>query len=575
MIHQSSLLKWIFRSINIVNGIIHVVLFCLNSNKDVILIMMNQKIIKFLLVGGLLSNYACADTQNKNIKDGTYEGSATGYYGDIQVSVTFDSGNITDITVTPDSDTDIMTASAVKTVTNHIQKEQSINVDVQTGATTTSNAIIDAVKDAITQAHGDVNEWNEDTTGKHISKEIEKTSDVVIVGGGLSGMTTALRLQQLGVQCILVEKSDTLGGITRYGGSYTQLYEEVDDDADEDSLSDFEKTIQWQKNDLGVVFSKELLSETNNMAEYATENTNVGELLATEVEVSGAEILTKTCAYALGDDASSIIAMNENGEIYHISADYIVIASGSDNHTLYSYNTGDMNKIFEDAGYLVVEQDNTLQTKIVLQVDEDTYVDTYYANQSVMDHGLILVDADGNRIVNEESSRTNINDSITIPSYLIMNGSTYKKWIQKIKESSYLNEESFEELTDITSGTDLENLLSNVDVSFNNLKDTIETYNVCSENEQEDSFGRVDKGYINVEEEIVCVKLSEATYDTNGGIVIDENSNVIEKDTNQSISNIFVVGSAANVSKSEEGSGNTWAFVSGKTVADQIGKAYE
>ena len=105
MIHQSSLLKWIFRSINIVNGIIHVVLFCLNSNKDVILIMMNQKIIKFLLVGGLLSNYACADTQNKNIKDGTYEGSATGYYGDIQVSVTFDSGNITDITVTPDSDT--------------------------------------------------------------------------------------------------------------------------------------------------------------------------------------------------------------------------------------------------------------------------------------------------------------------------------------------------------------------------------------------------------------------------------------------------------------------------------------
>ncbi len=537
--------------------------------------MMNQKIIKFLLVGGLLCNYACTNSQNKNVKDGTYEGTATGYYGDIRVSVTFDNGNITDITVIPDSDTDNMTAAAVKTVTNHIKKEQSINVDVQTGATTTSNAIIDAVKETITQAHGDVNEWNEDTTGKHISKEIEKTSDVVIVGGGLSGMTTALRLQQLGVQCILVEKSDTLGGITRYGGSYTQLYEEVDSDAEEDSLSDFEKTIQWQKNDLGVVFSKDMLSETNNLTEYATENTNVGELLATEVEVSGAEILTETCVYALDDNASGITAMNENGEIYHISADYIVIASGSDNHTLYSYNTGDMNKIFEDAGYLVVQQDDALQTKIALQIDENTYVDTYYANQSVMDHGLIVVDIDGNRIVNEESTRTNINDMITTPSYLIMNGSTYKKWIQKIKESSYLDEELFEVLTDITSGTDLEDLLSNVEISFDNLKDTIETYNICSESEQEDSFGRVDKGYLDTEDEMVCVKLSEATYDTNGGIVIDENLNVIEKDTNQSISNIFVVGSAANVSKSEEGSGNTWAFVSGKKVADQIGTSYE
>ncbi len=537
--------------------------------------MMNQKFIKYVLIGGMLCNYACADSQNKNIKDGTYEGSATGYYRDIQVSVTFDNGNITEITVTPDSDTDIMTAAAVKTVTNNIKKEQSINVDVQTGATTTSNAIIDAVKETITQAHGDVNEWNEDTTGKHISKEIEKTSDVVIVGGGLSGMTTALRLQQLGVQCILVEKSDTLGGITRYGGNYTQLYEEVDVDAEEDSLSDFEKTIQWQKKDLGVVFSKDMLSETNNLTEYATENTNIGELLATEVEVSGAEILTQTCVYALVNNEAGIIAMNENGEIYHINADYIVIASGSDNHTLYSYNTGDMNQIFEDAGYLVIEQEDTLQTKIALQVGENTYVDTYYSNQSVMDHGLILVDAEGNRIVNEESTRTNINDMITTPSYLIMNGSTYKKWIQKIKESSYLSEESFEELTDITSGTNLEELLSNVDASFDNLKETIETYNVCSENEQEDSFGRGDKGYLDTEDEIVCVKLSNATYDTNGGIVIDENLNVIEKDTNQSISNIFVVGSAANVSKSEEGSGNTWAFVSGKTVADQIGKVYE
>ncbi len=550
-------------------------MFSRNSNKDVILNMMKHKIIQYLLIGGMLCNYACSSNQSKNIKDGTFESSVTGYYGNMQVSVTFDGGTITDITVTPDSDADIFTTAAIKNVTNNIKKEQSVNVDVQTGATTTSNAIIDAIKDTIQQAHGDVNEWNEDTTGKHPSKEIEKTTDVVVVGGGLSGMTTTLRLQQLGVQCILVEKSDTLGGITRYGGHYTQRYEEVDDDLEEASLSDFEKTIQWQKNDLGVVFSKDMLSETNNVTEYATENENIGELLATETEVSGAEILTEVCAYALESDTSSITAINQNGEIYHIHADYVVVASGSNNSTLYSYNTGDMNQILEEAGYLVSEQDDALETKITLQLDENINVDTYYANESVMDHGLILVDDDGNRIVNEESSRTNINDAITTSSYLIMNGSTYKKWIQKLKESSYLSDEFFEELEDITVGSNLEELISNTDVSFENLEETILKYDECSENEQEDVFGRMDQGYLDVEEEMVCVKLSNATYDTNGGIVIDENQNVIDKDTNESILNIFVVGSAADVSKNEEGSGNTWAFVSGKTVADKIGEFYE
>ncbi len=545
------------------------------TTENVILNMMNHKITKYLLIGTMLCNYACTNSESKNIKDGTFVGSAIGFYGNMQVSVTFEGGNIVDMSVIADSTTDVLTTAAIKTVTNNIQKEQSINVDVQTGATTTSDAVIESVKDAIQQAHGDVNEWNEDATGKHLSKEIDKSADVVIIGGGLSGMTTALRLQQLGVQCILVEKSDSLGGITRYGGNYTQLYEEVDVDAEEDELTEFEKTIQWQKKDLGIVFSKEFVFGTSNITEYATENGNVGELLATETEVSGAEILTETCAYALESDASGITAMNTNGEIYHIQSDYIVIASGSQNQTLYSYNTGDMNTLFEEAGYQVEKQDDTLETKIALQIDENTFVDTYYASKSVMNHGLILVDSEGNRIVNEESSRTNINDSITTSSYWIMNVSTYKKWLQKLKESSYLSDESFEELVDVTSGSNLKELLSNTEVSFEHLEETIDTYNTSVENELEDAFGRLDNGYLDVKNELVCVKLSNATYDTNGGIVIDENQNVIKKDINESISNIFVVGSAANVLKSEEGSGNTWAFVSGKIVADQIGAMYE
>ncbi len=545
--------------------------------------MMNKKIFKLLVVFGVLCNVGCSSKDDKNVKNGTFQGTGAGYNGDIQVSVTFESGSITDITIDSSNETAVISDAAIKNVPKYIIQEQSVNVDVQTGATVTSKGILSAVKEAIKEAHGDVSEWNKDTIGNHPTKEVEKECDVVIVGGGISGITATLRLQQLGVDCVLVEKSDTLGGIVRYGGNYTQLYVEPSEETYDlssdiypsvitDNLQD---TVTWQIDDLGIQFN-EVEEDGIVVNEYAKNNTNIGELLATEVEVSGAEILTSTYALDIEKDGSTITgiqAMNKDGEIYHISGDHIIIATGGNISSFYEYDVGDMDTILSDQGYEVTSIDSDTMNRISLQVDEDTYIDTYYADQSVMNDGLILVDSNGNRYVNEDSSRNELNQTVVEDSYLIMNTSTSKKWIKKIKESTYLELE--DELESIFVGETLQDISDSTGISYENLVNTINTYNECSENKTFDEYGREDKGIIDLEGEFYCVKLSSVPMEIKGCISIDENMNVIDSNTKTSESNVYVIGSAASIDAREEGVGNTWAFVSGKVVADQIGALYE
>lgn len=87
-------------------------------------------------------------------KDGTYYGSARGFGGNIQVQVVIAEGKITDISiVSASSETPSYLASA-KAVINRILSAQSPNVDTISGATYSSNGIINAVKSALRQAAG-------------------------------------------------------------------------------------------------------------------------------------------------------------------------------------------------------------------------------------------------------------------------------------------------------------------------------------------------------------------------------------------------------------------------------------
>ena len=85
-------------------------------------------------------------------KDGTYSGSASGFSGTLQVSVQISNDVITSVTVTSHNETQGFADRAIEEIPSKILSSQSTSVDVVSGATYTSNGIINAVNNALSKA---------------------------------------------------------------------------------------------------------------------------------------------------------------------------------------------------------------------------------------------------------------------------------------------------------------------------------------------------------------------------------------------------------------------------------------
>lgn len=83
------------------------------------------------------------------LADGTYTGSGTGFRGETVVSVTVKNGQITSVTVTSYSDDEKYFSRAETQVISEIIASQTASVDAVSGATFSSNGIMEAVANAL------------------------------------------------------------------------------------------------------------------------------------------------------------------------------------------------------------------------------------------------------------------------------------------------------------------------------------------------------------------------------------------------------------------------------------------
>jgi uncharacterized protein with FMN-binding domain len=97
------------------------------------------------------SGGAVAEFSGAVLNDGTYEGSADGYKGTITVSVTVSGGQVTDIEVLSESDSQQFFSRA-ESVLDDIISGQTLEVDTVSGATFSSGGLINAVYDALQNA---------------------------------------------------------------------------------------------------------------------------------------------------------------------------------------------------------------------------------------------------------------------------------------------------------------------------------------------------------------------------------------------------------------------------------------
>jgi uncharacterized protein with FMN-binding domain/succinate dehydrogenase/fumarate reductase flavoprotein subunit len=177
----------------------------------------------------------------KDLKAGSYQAVKHGHHSDIRVAVTVSADSITDVTVLEAGETHHIGDTAIAVIPGEIVKNQSVNIDVVTGATLTSRAILNAVEDCLSQAGGEnaIMAFSPRiASAPWPTEEKTVTADVVVVGAGLTGITAALAAQDGGASVALLEKLSFIGGIsqTAAGGAAVSL---TDSATDKESLYNF------------------------------------------------------------------------------------------------------------------------------------------------------------------------------------------------------------------------------------------------------------------------------------------------------------------------------------------------
>ena len=160
---------------------------------------------------------------------GTYTGSFQGVNDVVTVEVTVTADAIESVKVVSHQETPGIGAplteegyegaTPIAVLPTEFVTWQTLNVDTVSGATLTSYALIYAVKDALTQAGANTDEWQEPVPA---AEPIDATfdADVVVVGGGGAGLAAAISASQSGAESVIVvEKCGAVGGDTLVCGA--------------------------------------------------------------------------------------------------------------------------------------------------------------------------------------------------------------------------------------------------------------------------------------------------------------------------------------------------------------------
>lgn len=156
-------------------------------------------------------------------KPGTYEATEKGYAGDIKVEVTFTEDTIEKVEIKEHTETDGIGTNPIEQYPEQVVKNQSLAIDIISGATMTSEAVLKAIEDCVKQAGGNPEDLK--TKVDSGDKEaVKKGTDVLVIGGGGAGLSAAVSAAQNGAKVVLIEKEAALGGNTvRAGGPYNAV----------------------------------------------------------------------------------------------------------------------------------------------------------------------------------------------------------------------------------------------------------------------------------------------------------------------------------------------------------------
>lgn len=321
-----------------------------------------RKILSLALCA-LLLTCLCLSAAAEGYTAGTYTATANGNNGPVSVEVDFSADAITAVRVTEHAETPSICETPIERIPAAIVENQSLAVDTVSGATNTSNAILAAVEDCVLQAGGDAEALKGAQQAAPAEAHEDMTADVVVVGGGIAGLTASLTAAQAGADVILVEKQAVVGGsglLTAagfYGAETSTVPAEVetidemythilDMIAEGGSLENVDverirhlcestpELVSWLEG-MGYVFTSTSFGIKDAKEHYhilADGSNGPGQvkILSENVENAGVNVMTETKCIALKQENGVMtgITVSQGNTTFDINAKSVILACG-------------------------------------------------------------------------------------------------------------------------------------------------------------------------------------------------------------------------------------------------------
>lgn len=500
---------------------------------------------------------------------GTYVGVSKGFGGDVEVTVTLSENAIESIAIGGAHETENIGTFAVEMLGERILSAQSPKVDVLTGATVTSNAILRALNDALTQAGADLKRLPDATdSGETVNRvAVNMDADIVIIGAGGAGMTAAIDATQAGKSVILLEKMPYPGGNTTKatGGMNAAETHYQAEQGIEDSVEQFVEdtmkgghdlnnrdlvtvmaqnsaaAIDWLDS-IGAPLPKVSFSggATNKRIHAPEDGSGVGAYLVTafrrNLDELGVTVLYDTRATDILTEngaVSGVKAQSKTQDIT-ITTKAVILATGgfgNNEDMIVQYRpdlkgtvttsapgiTGDGIVMAQAIGADLVDID---QIQLHPTVEQST---SMLITESVRGDGAILVNQEGKRFTNELLTR-----DVVSATELAQPGSyAYIIFDQRLREGLKATEKYIS--TGITvQGDTIEDLAAQLDIDPATLAQTLADWNGYVAAQNDPDFGRTTGMEADLSQApYYAIKIAPGIHHTMGGVKIDTQARVI------------------------------------------------
>ncbi|KRK92413.1 flavocytochrome c [Companilactobacillus futsaii] len=416
-------------------------------------------------------------------------------------------------------------------------------------------------------------------------EELKDSYDVIIVGSGGAGLTSAIQAYELGLSPVILEKMDKIGGNTNRASSgmnaaetFVQLNHHIVDSFQEFYDETFIGGGKQNNPELLKFFTEhgalaidwldqhglklDDLTITGGMKTMRTHRPSslmpIGGYLVTELLK-----YVEKYQIPLFDNVKVTDILSENGQITGIKAESdreieiktsaVILATGgfgagkdllaqyrSDLLNLRTTNqpgaTGDGIKLAQKLGAQLVDME---QVQVHPTVQQDT-PHAYLIGEAVRGEGAILVNDNGTRFVNELDTRKNVTQAIDdlggTGAYLIFD-TDIRKRVKAI--------EFYDHVGLVKTGQTLADLAAEIKVGANKLEETVSKWNQAVKNQQDTEFNRSTGMERDISDgPFFAIHIAPAVHYTMGGLKINDKTQVLDTD-NKVINGLYAAGEIA------------------------------